>query len=1035
MYDATVQGVGENPKPYVNVNIIRDFGVRFTSWISGKKEKLPQLLRDLASNYPLYASEIFDSPPREGARKEFQAVRNKFIPYHYSSLNGRQLNLNHLNVFNLLAQIKKDQNKKDLLEILGVDRETAAKVMEQLKPIHDEVFLDCGEEDILFFNDIEKDKTYEKWSTNIQDLFKREMYMLPKVRKNFVTAICVVDPLCPYCIDMLSQLVFFVEQDFPLRLGVLPCFSLGDRLSRKVAFAFFHIAERSPADAINFLVRAYQRAVADGLDEPEERDWQESYATFVADHDKWSDVHMFYDSSSPEFCKLQKVNQRVRGLGLTRSSIVVNGRVFDVGGNSKEVIAFEVQHSFVALVELIRDRKYESLEELNIKELIGLERPMVKAVVSHVGDYSGSLEVTTKSLSAGLRIVKLLDEIEWTQSSADDPCLFYVIYSNNETELNAFRHFMLRDHIAPSEFAINPPQKLVTQEDNKTIVIASGRVYQGFDFTQDGLYDLIELISNRSRIVRENIPRRAQRILSCMAYEVDDVEKPLKLWKDNVTDSHLIYISDNNADHTWDLIVDPFSQQFQRIADIIRYVDQLGIVRLRMAIVPPEDGSSAASVMNSYYRCTLDQDQAIFTMLNDTTQYTIIPDMPGRWAVEPLKTNLDLDNIKLENSSPGVYRATYILTDLICEGSCTDENDKDPAGVKLALYDSRGEQVDQTVVMRPSGYWQMFARPGCWSVELFGAQTKATYEMTTEHVIIDSFASSHTELHVKMKSELLDEYETWDPSKVHVFSLASGYAYERFLRVMMVSVTQHTESGVHFWLMSQFLSPPFKGSLPMLARKYNFTYDLIAYNWPFWLRKPVDKQKLVWANKILFLDALFPLHLDRVIFVAPDVLVRSDLMELMELDLDEAPFRHVPICNSRKQADSRRFCRSNPWKEQLDGNWYHSTSLMVIDLAAVREDGYGDTLRSYYKQITSDRLLQSTLDQDLVNYAQEKIPIYSLPQEWSWCETFCSDQTMDEAHTISFCRNKLTKTPKMHLAKQIPEWVEIDAEVRDLLAQ
>ena len=102
------------------------------------------------------------------------------------------LNLNHLNIFNLLAQIKKDQNKKDLLEILGVDRETAAKVMEQLKPIHDEVFLDCGEEDIVLFNDIEKDKTYEKWSTNIQDLFKREIYMLPKVRKNFVTATLLI---------------------------------------------------------------------------------------------------------------------------------------------------------------------------------------------------------------------------------------------------------------------------------------------------------------------------------------------------------------------------------------------------------------------------------------------------------------------------------------------------------------------------------------------------------------------------------------------------------------------------------------------------------------------------------------------------------------------------------------------------------------------------------------------------------------------------------------------------------------------------
>lgn len=31
--------------------------------------------------------------------------------------------------------------------------------------------------------------------------------------------------------------------------------------------------------------------------------------------------------------------------------------------------------------------------------------------------------------------------------------------------------------------------------------------------------------------------------------------------------------------------------------------------------------------------------------------------------------------------------------------------------------------------------------------------------------------------------------------------------------------------------------------------------------------------------------------------------------------------------------------------------------------------------------------------QDLPNYAQSQIPIFSLPQEWLWCESWCGNKT------------------------------------------
>jgi UDP-glucose:glycoprotein glucosyltransferase len=74
--------------------------------------------------------------------------------------------------------------------------------------------------------------------------------------------------------------------------------------------------------------------------------------------------------------------------------------------------------------------------------------------------------------------------------------------------------------------------------------------------------------------------------------------------------------------------------------------------------------------------------------------------------------------------------------------------------------------------------------------------------------------------------------------------------------------------------------------------------------------------------------------------------------------------------------------------------------------------------------------------QDLPNYAQHMVPIFSLPQEWLWCESWCSDETKADAKTIDLCNNPLHKEPKVSMAKRIisgdlfeESWVELDAEV------
>ncbi len=101
-----------------------------------------------------------------------------------------------------------------------------------------------------------------------------------------------------------------------------------------------------------------------------------------------------------------------------------------------------------------------------------------------------------------------------------------------------------------------------------------------------------------------------------------------------------------------------------------------------------------------------------------------------------------------------------------------------------------------------------------------------------------------------------------------------------------------------------------------------------------------------------------------------------------------------------------------------------------------RRAAVGDQLRAIYDTLSRDPNSLSNLDQDLPNYAQNMIPIHSLPQEWLWCESWCSDASKPAAKTIDLCNNPRYKEPKLDMARRVingplfPEsWDELDAEV------
>ena len=285
-----------------------------------------------------------------------------------------------------------------------------------------------------------------------------------------------------------------------------------------------------------------------------------------------------------------------------------------------------------------------------------------------------------------------------------------------------------------------------------------------------------------------------------------------------------------------------------------------------------------------------------------------------------------------------------------------------------------------------------------------------------------------------LESLRLEEHVNAEDGKVHIFSVASGHLYERFVKIMVLSVVRRASVPCKFWFIENYLSPRFKETIGVLAAAYGFEYEFVTYKWPVWLHEQTEKQRLIWGYKILFLDVIFPISLGKVIYVDADQVVRTDMKTLMDMDLHRAAIGMTPFCSGdimNNDTARFRFWDTGFWKDHLRGHPYHISALFVVDLKRFRVLGAGDTYRRVYNSLAPDPNSLANLDQDLPNYLQFDVPMYSLDKHWLWCESWCSNSSKSEARTIDLCNNPLTKRPKLDAAKLfIEEWAELDNDIR-----
>lgn len=488
-------------------------------------------------------------------------------------------------------------------------------------------------------------------------------------------------------------------------------------------------------------------------------------------------------------------------------------------------------------------------------------------------------------------------------------------------------------------------------------------------------------------------------------------------------------------------LLNPLKLESPRILRLLTYLQTLS-ASIRLILNPQLLYAEGDQLPQRWYGYNVPSqlEESLHLHLSDAVTVTLSLDIPEKWLVYSIETDLDPDNLRTKEDAKVVFG----LEGLVIDGSCAQllygYPTEPPAGLQVVLSSPISHMQADTIVMQNIGYYQFRAEPGLYSLALKQGRSSELFEMqSSAFVVLDSLTPDLQHIAVskiegKEEEQLLGESAQMvaQGTTIHVFTLASGHLYERLMRIMVLSVLSHTTSPVKFWILANFLSPKFRQGLPALAEALGFDYELVTYAWPFWLFPQKEKQRLIWAYKVLFLDVLFPLSVPKIIYIDADQVVRSDIKELWEMDLQKAPYAYTPFCDSNRETEGYRFWKSGFWKKHLSGHPYHISALYVVDLNRFRSLGAGDSLRFLYANMARDPNSLANLDQDLPNYAQHQVPIFSLPQDWLWCATWCDLPSLATAKTIDLCNNPLTKEPKIQAAKRlIPEWSQYDQMLQE----
>uniref|UniRef100_A0A672IQ26 UDP-glucose glycoprotein glucosyltransferase 1 n=1 Tax=Salarias fasciatus TaxID=181472 RepID=A0A672IQ26_SALFA len=1052
------------------------------------------VMKDLSQNFPTKARSITKTVVNAEIRKEIGENQKVHPGDSALFINGLHIDLDTQDIFSVFEVLRSEARVMEGLRSLQIETPFIHDILKlNVQPSDSDYAVDIRNPAISWINNLETDHRYSSWPYNVQELLRPTFPgVIRQIRKNFHNMVIILDPTQEHAAELLGVAEMFYTNNIPLRIGFVFVVSDDDDIDGMqdagvaLVRAYNYITDEVDSQSADFFT---------GFDSNYDSNRKEGRAYYEQTGVGPLPVVMYngipfqrehLDPDELETVTMQKILETTSFYQRAVYLLATDHDVVDFIMNQPNVVprinsrVLSTSRTYLDLSDTSDDESLssESVVLLGFAD-DGYIRPVTFWVVGDFDRPSGrqllydAIRHMKTSNNVRLGMINNPSESPSSETSRVTRAIWAAMQTQTANNAKNFITKMSKEETATAlEKGDNVADFAVGGMDLSLFKSA----YEGpkFDFLlSHAAYcrDVLKLKRGQRAVISNG------RVSHSLASQLLNARLTWGIWLQlQFFVCSAVKIRPREGDVYFDVVavVDPVTRDAQKLAPLLLVLKQLVNVNLRVFM----NCQSKLSEMplKSFYRYVLEPEVAFqadgsfspgplakFLDMPQSPLFTLNLNTPESWMVESVRTRYDLDNIYLQEVE-NIVAAEYELEHLLLEGHCFDvSSGQPPRGLQFTLGTASEPVMVDTIVMANLGYFQLKANPGAWILKLRKGRSDEIYKIYSHDgtdspadsddivVVLNNFKSRI--IKVKKKPDKFNEELLSDGTEdndtgftgggkaeepkqdkddvINIFSVASGHLYERFLRIMMLSVLKNTKTPVKFWFLKNYLSPTFKEFIPRMAREYGFQYELVQYKWPRWLHQQTEKQRIIWGYKILFLDVLFPLAVDKILFVDADQIVRTDLKELRDFDLEGAPYGYTPFCESRREMDGYRFWKSGYWASHLAGRKYHISALYVVDLKKFRKIAAGDRLRGQYQGLSQDPNSLSNLDQDLPNNMIHQVPIKSLPQEWLWCETWCDDSSKKSAKTIDLCNNPMTKEPKLQAAVRIvSEWTDYDQEIK-----
>jgi hypothetical protein len=351
-------------------------------------------------------------------------------------------------------------------------------------------------------------------------------------------------------------------------------------------------------------------------------------------------------------------------------------------------------------------------------------------------DAIASLGIARFSIEKQREFIALMSSIVWNADDGPDSISFWIYFGPENEVLD---EFVDAKHQTPARFAMNPQalREFLGYGESDTVLIVNGRVYTPFEsitFRELQLIDgwskefVCKWLSVHQAAITTPI---AHAILACFLMDwrtLGIVREPSLLGEHlHSFQSVLAYTSAESTLIRLELHTDPFSQDCQRIIDMVYWLEKRGVIDLRLILVPRQPTADGA--LSCYYRAAYFDELLRLSHIDDAAAYKMTPVAPPSWVLELAGTTFSLDALRFRG---GPDHAEFAVVRILAEGQCGPGPDL----LELVTADAR-------TVCAPNGYFQLPVLPGEAIVELLRDNGSVRWTMLG----IGSFGRADFRLH------------------------------------------------------------------------------------------------------------------------------------------------------------------------------------------------------------------------------------------------------------------------------------------------